>query len=171
MAIAGARAPTAPPQQECCCGFHIGKSGDNKRTTFQPAKRHVQMAPVRIDDGGTWKMTRESTDAMEWRKRNPFALFELDVGTMFRAGGLFTARGFSHSTIRALVVAGIEAPERLLFADDADLRSIPGLDEEALGEIARYRAQFVGSQRQHTWRAFNARVPSGAHVGVESWVG
>ena len=38
--------------------------------------------------------------------------------------GLFTARGFSYLTIKALVLAGIDAPERLLFADEADLRSI-----------------------------------------------
>ena len=51
-----------------------------------------------------------------------------------------------------LVLAGIDAPERLLFADEADLRSIARLDEVALEEIARYRAEFAGPRRQPTWR-------------------
>jgi hypothetical protein len=80
------------------------------------------------------------------------SIFELDVDTLFRAGALFTARGFSYSTIKALVLAGIDAPERLLFADEADLRSIARLDEVALEEIARYRAEFAGPQRHPTWR-------------------
>jgi hypothetical protein len=111
---------------------------------------------------GIWKMARMHTNAMEWQtRRNTFGLSELDVEAMFRAGALFTARGFSHLTIKTLVVAGIDAPERLLFADEADLRTIPGLDEEALGEIARYRAQFTGTRRTQTWH--NGRIPSGAH--------
>jgi hypothetical protein len=69
-------------------------------------------------------------------------IFDLNVGAMFRAGAMFTARGFSYSTIKALVGGGIDAPERLLFADETGLRSIPGIDGEALEEIARYRAQF-----------------------------
>jgi hypothetical protein len=78
------------------------------------------------------------------------SIFELDVDTLFRAGALFTARGFSYSTIKALVLAGIDAPERLLFADDADLRSITRLDDGALEEIARYRTEFSGTKP--TWR-------------------
>jgi hypothetical protein len=34
---------------------------------------------------------------------------------------MFTARGFSFSTIRTLVNAGVDARERLLFAREADL--------------------------------------------------
>jgi hypothetical protein len=86
-------------------------------------------------------MSRVRAAAME-RNENSFSVFDPDVGAMFRAGGLFASRGFSYSTIKALVVGGIDAPERLLFADEADLLSISGLNEEALEEITRYRAQF-----------------------------
>jgi hypothetical protein len=48
-----------------------------------------------------------------------------------------------YRTIKTLVISGIVAPERLLFAKLADLQSIPGIDENALEEIARYRAQFA----------------------------
>jgi hypothetical protein len=70
----------------------------------------------------------------------------------------FTSRGFSYSTIKALVVGGIDAPEQLLFADEADLLSISGLDEKAFEEIARYRAQFAGTQRKQTWRTLNVAL-------------
>src|SRR5580704_19077307 len=85
--------------------------------------------------------------------RNNFSISEVDE--LFRTGAMFTARGFSHSTIKALVLGGIDAPERLLFADEAELASIPGLDEVALEEIMRYRGQFVGSPRKHIWRGLN----------------
>ena len=87
-------------------------------------------------------MTRISV-AGGWRDENSFLICDDDVGTMFRPVAMFTARGFSHSTIKTLVISGIDAPERLLFAKLADLQSIPGIDENALGEIARYRAQFA----------------------------
>jgi hypothetical protein len=80
------------------------------------------------------------------------SIFELDVDTLFRAGALFTARGFNYSTIKALVLAGVDAPERLLFADEADLRSLARLDVVALEEIARYRAEFAGPQHRPMWR-------------------
>jgi hypothetical protein len=70
---------------------------------------------------------------------------------------LFTARGFSYSTIKALVRAGIDAPERLLFADGADLLLISGLDEQAFKEIARYRRQFAGMQQADT--SSNSKSP------------
>ena len=84
------------------------------------------------------------------------SIFERDVDALFRVGALFTARGFSYPTIKALVLAGIDAPERLLFADEADLLLIRGLDELALEEIARYRAEFAGTQRKPTRRPLSA---------------
>jgi hypothetical protein len=90
----------------------------------------------------------------DWR--NNFSVSE--VGELFKTGAMFTARGFSRSTNKALVLGGVDAPERLLLADEAELASIPGLDEAALEEIAQYRAQFLGSPRKQLWRGFN--VPS-----------
>jgi hypothetical protein len=69
-------------------------------------------------------------------------LFDVEVAATFKAGASFTARGFSYSTIKALVRAGLDAPERLLVTDRADLLLISGLDEQAFREIARYRSQF-----------------------------
>jgi hypothetical protein len=40
-------------------------------------------------------------------------------------------------------MAGVDAPERLLFTAETDPLSIPGIDERAFGEIARYRARFA----------------------------
>ena len=91
------------------------------------------------------------------------SIFERDVDALFRVGALFTARGFSYPTIKALVLAGIDAPERLLFADEADLLLIRGLDEVALEEIARYRAEFAGTQRKPTWRPLSADLLSGGN--------
>jgi hypothetical protein len=87
-------------------------------------------------------MRHISTDAMDWRNSNRFSFFDVDVAAMFKTGALFTARGFSYSTIKALVRAGLDAPERLLFADGADLLLISGLDDQGFREIARYRSQF-----------------------------
>jgi hypothetical protein len=79
------------------------------------------------------------TEPIDSRNGNSFNFFDVDVGATFKTGALFTARGFSYSTIKALVRAGIDAPERLLFVDGADLLLISGLDEQAFREIARYR--------------------------------
>jgi hypothetical protein len=65
------------------------------------------------------------------------------VGAVLSAGAMYTARGFSHPTIKMLAMAGVDAPEPLLFATDTDLLSIPGIDERAFNEIARYRTRFV----------------------------
>jgi hypothetical protein len=100
------------------------------------------------------------TDAIDWRNGNRFSFFDVDVGAMFKAGALFTARGFSYSTIKVLVRAGIDAPERLLFADGASLLLISGLDEQAFREIARYRRQFAGMQQAQTSSVIN--FPSAA---------
>src|SRR5580704_12536665 len=94
------------------------------------------------------RRTRNMVNIGDWR--NNFSVSE--VGELFKTGAMFTARGFSRSTIKALVLGGVDAPERLLLADEAELASIPGLDEAALEEIARYRAQFLGSPRKQLWR-------------------
>jgi hypothetical protein len=90
-------------------------------------------------------MSGISPDVMDWR--NNFRISEVDE--LFRTGALFTARGFSHATIKALVRGGIDAPERLLFADEAELASIPGLDKVALEEVERYRAQFFPNAHEN----------------------
>jgi hypothetical protein len=79
---------------------------------------------------------------------------------------VLTARGFNHSTMKALVLGGIDAPERVLFADEAELLSITGLDEGALEEIAHYRPQFAGTPRKLTWRGLDVRspVPQGSRL-------
>jgi hypothetical protein len=100
-----------------------------------------------------------SIDTMRWRNNSNISVLEIDVAALFRAGALFTSRGFSHSTIKALVLAGIDAPERLLLADEAELLSIAGLDEGALEEIARYRAQFAETPRKLTRRALDIGPP------------
>jgi hypothetical protein len=87
-------------------------------------------------------MTRTSVAPFK-RHTSGFSVLKPGVGAMFNAGAMFTARGFSYSTIKTLAIAGIDAPERLLFATEADLLSIPGIDENAFQEIARYRARFA----------------------------
>jgi hypothetical protein len=79
---------------------------------------------------------------MERRNESRFSILDARVGTGFSVGAMFTARGFSYPTIKILAMAGIDAPERLLFATETDLLSIPGIDESAFNEIARYRARF-----------------------------
>jgi hypothetical protein len=58
-------------------------------------------------------------------------------------GRLFSDRGFSDRTVKALVARGIDAPERLLFASEAELRKIPGIGKSSFDEIMRYRARFL----------------------------
>jgi hypothetical protein len=84
-------------------------------------------------------MIGKRADAMKRR----FSIFDVSVGAVFSVGAMFTARGFSYPTIKSLTIAGIDAPERLLFVTESDLLSIPGIDESALNEIARYRARFA----------------------------
>jgi hypothetical protein len=97
---------------------------------------------------------------MDWRNSNRFNFFDMDVAAMFKTGAMFTARGFSYSTIKALVRAGLDAPEGLLFTDGADLLLISGLDEQAFREIARYRSQFKQTFRDQSGSiARSPRVP------------
>jgi DNA-directed RNA polymerase alpha subunit len=55
----------------------------------------------------------------------------------------FKDRGFSERTIEALVACGIDAPERLLFSTEAELKQIPGIGKASLEEIIKYRARFL----------------------------
>lgn len=56
---------------------------------------------------------------------------------------MFSDRDFSNRTIEALVARGIDAPERLLFATEKELKAIPGIGRVGLGEIMRYRQRFL----------------------------
>jgi DNA-directed RNA polymerase alpha subunit len=55
----------------------------------------------------------------------------------------FRDRGLSDRTINALIAKGIDAPERLLFLTEAELKRIPGIGRASLAEIMRYRARFL----------------------------
>ena len=44
-----------------------------------------------------------------------------------REGALFANRGFSERTIRTMVTRGIDAPERLLFMTETQLKKIQGI--------------------------------------------
>ena len=55
----------------------------------------------------------------------------------------FKNRGLSHRTIKALVDCGIDAPERILFMPEAQLRRIPGVGAASLKELRAYRARFI----------------------------
>ena len=72
-------------------------------------------------------MTRVGVGVTERSNENSFSIFNPDLGAIFSAGAMFTARGFSHSTIKTLVIGGIDAPERLLFAAETDPLAIPGI--------------------------------------------
>jgi hypothetical protein len=54
----------------------------------------------------------------------------------------FLVRGFSDRTVDALIAHGVDAPERLLFTVEADLKDIPGIDNASFNEIMRYRTRF-----------------------------
>jgi DNA-directed RNA polymerase alpha subunit len=60
-----------------------------------------------------------------------------------RARAPFRDRELSDRTIDALVACGIDAPERLLFATEAELKNLPGVGRASLGEIMRYRMRFL----------------------------
>ena len=54
----------------------------------------------------------------------------------------FAACGFSDRTIRALLMGGIVAPERLLSMTPNQIQLIPGMGANLMKEVERYRAQF-----------------------------
>ena len=55
---------------------------------------------------------------------------------------LFWDRGFSRRTIKALQDR-IDAPERLLFATEEEIRRAPGIGKISLAEIMNYRSRFI----------------------------
>jgi len=55
----------------------------------------------------------------------------------------FAYRGLSSRITDALIAAGIDAPERLLFLTEAELKRIPGIGKVGHGEIMRYRDRFL----------------------------
>jgi DNA-directed RNA polymerase alpha subunit len=66
-----------------------------------------------------------------------------ESGSRLLARSLFNNRGLSARTIEALVACGIDAPERLLFATEAELKRLSGIGKASLGEIMRYRTRFL----------------------------
>ncbi len=55
----------------------------------------------------------------------------------------FANRGFSERTVRAILGCGIDAPERLLFMSEEQLRAIPGIGRLSFKEIVAYRGRFL----------------------------
>ena len=55
----------------------------------------------------------------------------------------FAGRRLSRRVVDALVAAGIDAPERLLFMTEAEICKIPGIGKSAVTEINRYRRRFL----------------------------
>jgi hypothetical protein len=45
--------------------------------------------------------------------------------------------------IKILIAHGVDAPERLLFASESDLRKIKGLGRAGFEEVMRYRTRFI----------------------------
>jgi hypothetical protein len=69
----------------------------------------------------------------------------------------FLGRGLGNRTIDALIEHGLDAPERLLFMAEADLRAIPGIGKISLAEIKAYRRKFQPSAAELTPGAFGRR--------------
>jgi len=61
----------------------------------------------------------------------------------FKLKQRFKNRGLSNATITALIAAGIDAPERLLFYDARDLKKLRGVGPVKLREIETYRAAYL----------------------------
>jgi hypothetical protein len=57
--------------------------------------------------------------------------------------GSFMHRGLSAPTIEVLIQYGIDAPERLLFMTEFQIRDLPRLNLRSLAEIESYRTKFV----------------------------
>lgn len=56
--------------------------------------------------------------------------------------GAFSDRGLSERTIDALLGVGVDAPERLLFLPETELRKLK-VGPAGLNEIMRYRERFL----------------------------
>jgi hypothetical protein len=55
----------------------------------------------------------------------------------------FRGRGFSDSTIDALIDGGFEFPEQLLATEPRDLKKVKGIGPKALAEVVAYKEKFV----------------------------
>jgi DNA-directed RNA polymerase alpha subunit len=55
----------------------------------------------------------------------------------------FQNRKFSKRTIQALIDCSVDAPERLLFMTEEQIKSIPGVGKVSLGEIRTYRQKYI----------------------------
>jgi hypothetical protein len=66
----------------------------------------------------------------------------LSMAELTRAHQNFAERGLSLRTVEALWKAGIEFPERLLFATREQLASLPGIGRAGLADIHNYRERF-----------------------------
>jgi hypothetical protein len=63
------------------------------------------------------------------------------IRAAFNRREAFSGRGFSKRIIEALVA--IDAPERLLFMTEKQVKSIPGIGKASIAEIMAYRAKFI----------------------------
>ena len=61
---------------------------------------------------------------------------------MIRSDLQFWGRGFSKRT-RKILLEHIDAPERLLFVTEQEIRRLPGIGKVSLDEIMRYRSRFI----------------------------
>jgi hypothetical protein len=66
-------------------------------------------------------MTDNEADTSKRRHKSGVSRPGIAADATVSTGAMFAARGFSFSTIRTLVIAGVDAGERLLFAREADL--------------------------------------------------
>ncbi len=81
-------------------------------------------------------MRAASAVAREESKRNMFKGCE-------SKGSMFHGRGLSNRTVDTLANFGIDAPERLLFMTEGEIKKIPGVGKASLVEIMGYRARFM----------------------------
>jgi hypothetical protein len=68
------------------------------------------------------------------------AIIETTGLEMINKMARFRDRGLSNRTIEALVKHGIDAPERVLFMKEDQLRTIRGI---SMRELRAYRARFI----------------------------
>jgi DNA-directed RNA polymerase alpha subunit len=55
----------------------------------------------------------------------------------------FAGRRLSRRVVDALLAAGVDAPERLLFMSEGEICKVPGIGKSAITEIKRYRRRFL----------------------------
>lgn len=66
-----------------------------------------------------------------------------EIGRRLMVRITFNERGFSDRTIQALSDYGIDAPERILFMTESELREIPGVGAASIKELKAYRQRFI----------------------------